>query len=76
MSEGAWPEIWKVHYLVPGYVIACAQTVTEKFAKSMTFLEMTLLVIVSESLFGEITLLLIVQGRSLSVVALLIGNPA
>ena len=57
-------------------MIECAQTGDEKFVKLMIFLEMTLLVIVSESLFGEITLLLIVQGRSLSLVALLIGNPA
>ena len=53
-------------------MIACAQTGKEKLAKSIMFLEMILLVIVSESLFGEILLLLIVHGRSLSVVALYI----
>ena len=58
-------------------MIACAQTGTsnEKHVKSSMSLEMTLSIL-SESLFGEFILLLIVHGRSLLVVALLIGNSA
>ena len=57
-------------------MIECAQTGDEKFVKLMIFLEMTLLVIVSGLVFGDFTLLLIVQSMCLPTVALLFRNPA